>query len=274
VDKEKMKSGDSRPIGIFDSGMGGLTVFNEVKKSLPNEDIIYFGDTAHLPYGNKSPESVTEFSLRIRDFFKEKKVKLMLVACNTASVYAIEKLQKSSDIPVLGVVDAGVRAALKYEPESCGIIGTYGTIKSGSYEKKLNNASGSKLRLLSKACPLFVPLVEEGWLDNDITRAVAHRYLDIFKDKIDLLILGCTHYPLLIDIISEVVGKKVRVINSAVEIAAQVRRETENLNLGAAKKGSASYKFYVSDSPELFKEQSTIFMNGTDGKIKKKDLNS
>ncbi len=262
-----------RPIGIFDSGMGGLTVFNEVKKNLPRENLIYFGDTAHLPYGNKSPESVVKFSLGVRDFFVKKQVKLMLVACNTASVYAIDELKKSLDIPVLGVVDAGVRASLKSAPESIGIIGTYGTIKSGSYEEKLNAAAGRSINLLSRACPLFVPLVEEGWTDNDITRAVASRYLKDFKGNIDLLILGCTHYPLLTDVISEVVGDKVRVINSAVEIAFQVAEKIEKIGSAARKKTSAAYSFYVSDSPKLFKEQSSIFMAGATNNVKHIELN-
>jgi glutamate racemase len=259
------------PIGIFDSGMGGLTVFNEVRKALPAEDIIYFGDTAHLPYGNKSAASVTKFSLQVRDFFYEKNVKLMLVACNTASVYAMKELKASSDIPVLGVVDAGVRASLKNSPEAVGIIGTYGTVKSRSYEEKLGAADG-KIKLISRACPLFVPLVEEGWLNNDITRAVAHRYLDIFKGKIDTLILGCTHYPLLIDVISETVGEKVRVINSAVEIAAEVKSKAEELDLKNKSAKEPAYSFYVSDAPELFKERSAIFMNGASGNVEHIDL--
>ncbi|MEA3506161.1 MAG: aspartate/glutamate racemase family protein, partial [Elusimicrobiota bacterium] len=188
-----------------------------------------------------------------------------------ASVYAMKELKDRSDIPVLGVVDAGVRASLKNSTEAVGIIGTYGTIKSGSYEKKIR-AANRKIKLISRACPLFVPLVEEGWLNNDITRAVAHRYLDLFRGKIDTLILGCTHYPLLIDIISEVVGEKVRVINSAVEIASEVKGKTTELDLQNKAKKEPCYSFYVSDAPELFKERSSIFMNGATGNVERIDL--
>ncbi|MGM0441923.1 MAG: glutamate racemase [Elusimicrobiota bacterium] len=261
-----------QPIGIFDSGMGGLTVFQAVSNLLPGEDIIYFGDTAHLPYGNKSKETVIKYSRGAVEFFKNNNVKFVVVACNTASVYALDILKKVTDFPVIGVVNPGVEAALRTDTNSIGIIGTYGTIKSGIYQKKLK-VKNPELKIYSRACPLFVPLVEEGWVNHHVTREVARIYLDKFKNNIQALILACTHYPLLKNIITEVVGKSTRVIDSARVVAEKVKNNLKESNLLQSRsEKEANYQFYVSDAPDLFGKRGSIFLEHPINDVKKIDI--
>ena len=251
----------SRPIGVFDSGIGGLTVVSELMALLPKEDILYFGDTARVPYGSKSPEAVTRFSLEIAAFLKRKNIKMMVVACNTATAHALPVLRKNLKIPVVGVIEPGARCAVETTKNSrIGVIGTEGTVASGSYAKAIGNISTS-YKVFQQACPLFVPLVEEGWLDTAVTKQIVSVYLaPLLKKNIDTLVLGCTHYPLLKKVIGNVAGKKIALIDSAVATAQQVRRELSEH--GLLRKGSVKGRgrFFVSDSPDKFKSIGKRFM--------------
>jgi len=242
-----------RPIGVFDSGLGGLTVFKELRAQLPGENLIYFGDTARVPYGTKSAEAVIAFSREITAFLLKKKIKLLVVACNTASSLALDAVRKISPVPVLGVILPGVEAALAAAPSGGKVLvtGTTATVNSRAYSKALA-ATGARVRVLEKACPLFVPLVEEGWCSKPVAAAVAREYLRPFRGrKIDAVILGCTHYPLLKKIISEVMGPRTRIVDSAHAAAARARLElAERGELNSGRKGKS--QFIVSDAPERF----------------------
>ncbi len=256
----------NNPIGIFDSGVGGLTVLKEIVKRLPGEDIVYFGDTAHLPYGNKSPEAVERYSLEVARYFNLKKVKLMVIACNTASVYGIDALREKMEIPVIGVVESGVTAAVSETGDSIGIIGTHGTINSKVYENKILSKNPN-VNILSKPCPLFVPLVEEGWVDHPVTRMTAQVYLEEFKDKIDSIILACTHYPLLKEVIKETLGSKVAIVDSATEVAKSVENRITEESLLNDNTDSHNIEFYVSDGPENFMKTGEIFLGNKIDKV-------
>ena len=243
------------PIGIFDSGIGGLTVLKEVRRDLPLEDIIYFGDTAHVPYGTKSKETITRFSIDNVRFLKNFDVKIVIVACNTASSLSLDAMKESFSLPIIGVIEPGARAALAATKNGkIGVIGTKATIGSGSYEAGVKRLD-SKVKVYSEACPLFVPLVEEGWLSGEIVEEVARTYLEGLKVfGIDTLILGCTHYPLLTKVIQETMGPGVKLVNSAEETAKEAKKlllETKLFNPGNKK--SSGLRFYVSDEPEPFR---------------------
>ncbi|HSA60543.1 MAG TPA: glutamate racemase [bacterium] len=245
-----------RPIGIFDSGIGGLTVFREIAKILPHEDLIYLGDTARVPYGTKSASTVTRYAFQNVRFLLQERVKIVVVACNTASAFALEPLQKEFPIPILGVIEPGVSGALRAVATKAkrrvGVIGTEGTIASRAYSKSLERQDAD-LSVKSAACPLFVPLVEEGWWDNDVAESVARVHLrDLLAEGLDALILGCTHYPLLKKTLRRVAGDGITLVDSAEETA----RETASL-LAARGLARASHpepirKFFVTDSPERF----------------------
>lgn len=243
---------DERPIGIFDSGVGGLTVVKEVINVLPKEDIIYFGDTARVPYGSKSKELVYKFSCQIIKFLKEKNVKAIIIACNTVSSNCYEDLKKHfNDIPIIEVLQPGVSSAIKVtKNKKIGIIGTEATIRSGQYEKKLKeNLQG--VEVYSKACPLFVHLAEEGFLEDKITIDIAKIYLEKLKEhNIDSLILGCTHYPLLKNSIKKVIGDKVNIVDPAFETAMKMKKYLEDNNMYNTKGGY--HQFYVSDKNDKF----------------------
>jgi len=240
------------PIGVFDSGLGGLTVAHAIMRRLPSESLIYFGDTARVPYGPKSPDTVRRYSREIAAFLLDQGVKAIVVACNTATAHALPVLQEELDVPVLGVVEPGARAAVRAtRSERIGVIATEGTIRSGAYVRAIHQASPDA-RVTALACPLFVPLVEEGWTDHEATRLVAHEYLDQFTcEAVDTLVLGCTHYPLLKPLIAEVVGPGVRLIDSAEEAAADTVRMLDEHGL-AASSSTASYRFIASDDPQQF----------------------
>ncbi|RKY79516.1 glutamate racemase [candidate division KSB1 bacterium] len=265
--------GDNRPIGVFDSGIGGLTVVHELFNHLPNESIVYFGDTARVPYGSKSPDVVKKFGLQDILFLLGKNVKLVIAACHTVSSIALDELNQIFHLPILGVVEPGVKAAAKATKNGkIGVIGTRGTVSSRAYETKLAKISAD-IQVFPQACPLFVPLAEEGWLDNEITRSIARIYLDPLKEKgIDTLILGCTHYPLLKKIIAEVLGPDVTIIDSAEETAKLVARRLSLLNLEREENGSVQHKFFVSDIPHQFREIGERFL-GTDlGNVTRIDI--
>lgn len=246
------------PIGVFDSGVGGLTVAREIMRQMPNEKIIYFGDTARVPYGSKSKETVTRFSKQIARFLQTHDVKTIVVACNTASAYAIEELEAELDIPVIGVVKPGARMAVDVTRNGkIGVIATEGTIGSGLYTKYIKSLREDAV-IYGKACPLFVPLVEEGLWQDPVTVEIARRYLTELIDlDIDTLILGCTHYPLIRSVIGQVMGEEVTLVNPAYETAIALKKllaEKGLLSEVAPPLGSNPYQFYVSDGAEKFKQ--------------------
>lgn len=249
-----MSRGDpAAPIGVFDSGIGGLTVVHELMRQLPHESIIYFGDTARVPYGPKSPETVRRYSREISAYLVDQGVKAMVVACNTATAHALGPLREDLPLPVIGVVEPGARAAVAASHgHALGVIGTAGTIASGAYERAIRALLPAS-RVVARACPLFVPLVEEGWTHGEVTRLVAHEYLDPMRDEgIDALVLGCTHYPLLKPLLHDIVGEQVKLIDSAEETAAESARMLDALELRAAPDARPTYRFIASDAPEQF----------------------
>jgi glutamate racemase len=270
---------NNKAIGIFDSGVGGLTVFKEVKKVLPSESIIYLGDTARVPYGIRSKETVTRYSIENTEFLLSKGIKLLVIACNTASSLSMEEIKKRTSIPVIGVIEPGARAALRAtRNKKIGIIGTEATIKSRAYPEAIKKIDSS-VEVFSKACPLFVPLVEEGWTSGTVTRLVAETYLKELKEKgIDTLILGCTHYPLLKPVISEVMGEDVQLIDSAVETALAVKQVIEDNGLRinncyfSHQSQKPYYNFYVTDSPERFLSVGERFLEERIDNIEKINL--
>ena len=268
-----MGSEAQRAIGVFDSGIGGLTVAHEIMMRLPNEDIVYLGDTARLPYGTKSPETVLRFSRENLAFLKRKNVKIIVVACNTASSVALPKLLEEESVPLVGVLLPGARAAARAATtKRVGIIGTTATIRSGGYEDALWNIEPS-IKIWSRACPLFVPLVEEGWHEEEITRLTARRYLDPMAEfDADSLVLGCTHYPLLKDVISDVVGAKVTLVDSARETAVEVERILTKGALRSDLQRPGTITVYVTDIPYLFKEVGERFLRRPMARVERIDL--
>ena len=243
----------SAPIGVFDSGLGGLTVAHEIMRQLPAESLIYFGDTARVPYGPKSPDTVRRYSREISAFLLEQGVKAIVVACNTATAHALPALREELDVPVIGVVEPGARAAVRATRTGhIGVIGTAGTIRSQAYERAIH-AENPDVRVTALACPLFVPIVEEGWTNHEAAHLIAEEYLAPFvKDPIDTLVLGCTHYPLLKPVIGEIVGRSVRLIDSAEETALDARRMLDANDLAAPPDGEGTYRFIASDDPQQF----------------------
>ncbi len=242
------------PIGVFDSGVGGLTVAKEIMNQLPGEQIVYFGDTARVPYGNKSRETVTTYSRQISQFLLSQEVKAIVIACNTASAFALETVQAEVPVPVVGVVKPGaITAAATTRNGRIGVIGTEGTVNSGLYRSFLTGLR-PELQVFGKACPLFVPLVEEGWCEDDITRQIAKRYLaELLEQKVDTIVLGCTHYPLLREVIAETVGEDIALVNPAYETARELRALLEREGLLSVRAQAAEHRFYVSDGAEKFR---------------------
>ncbi len=263
----------NQPIGIFDSGIGGLTVYKQLRKNLPNEKLIYFGDTARIPYGTKSKQLIEQFALEDSLFLKHFAVKAIVVACNTASSLAIDYLKANIDIPVIGVVEPGALAAIKAtKNKKVGIIGTSATIRSQAYEKVICR-NITDIDCYSKDCPLLVPLVEEGWLDTKVTYDILHIYLDdILRKEIDVLVLGCTHYPLLKDSLSKVAGENVRLIDSGAETAHFVKETLANLNLLNKNHETYSDTFYVSDIPQKFEDIGSRFLGKTLKNVQRVDF--
>ncbi|MBE2227495.1 MAG: glutamate racemase [Ignavibacteria bacterium] len=254
----------SRPIGVFDSGVGGLTVVKELNRLLPNERIIYFGDTGRVPYGNKSKETIVHYSLQVAYFLMKKKIKMLVVACNTASSVSLPTLKRHFHIPVIGVIDPGARAAIENtKSNKVGVIGTLGTVRSNAYKKALRKIKSS-VNVFQEPCPLFVHLAEDGWNRNKIAQMISDEYLKPMKArKVDTLILGCTHYPLLKDVIQTSVGNKVELIDSGRETAKEVQRILEKKDLlNHHKMNDKNHSvFYVSDFPHKFKEVSQRFLS-------------
>lgn len=247
---------NNAPIGVFDSGVGGLTVAGEIIRQLPDESIVYFGDTARVPYGSKSKDTVIAFSRQIVRFLRTQNVKAIVIACNTASAFALETVAAEVDIPVIGVIEPGARAANETTSNGrIGIIATEGTISSGTYSAVLGRINSS-LQVFQKACPLFVPLVEEGLLYDSVTLEIADRYLyDLLSYDIDTLVLGCTHYPLIRRTIQKVVGDKVTLVNPAYETAKELEHVlVERGLISDVSDGKPKHRFYVSDSVDRFRK--------------------
>lgn len=245
------------PIGVFDSGVGGLTVAREIMRNLPKEDIVYFGDTARVPYGSKSKDNIIRYSRQIIHFLQTKGVKAIVIACNTASALALDTVKHEFDIPIIGVVEPGARAALAVtENKKIGVIGTEATVRSSMYEKIIQGIN-PEVSVIGKACPLFVPLVEEGFKKHQVTDEIIDYYLASLKQSdIDALILGCTHYPLLRSKIKEYVGEKITLVNPAYETAMDLKRILQEMDMENPdiEGDHGSYSFYVSDAADKFKQ--------------------
>ena len=245
------------PIGVFDSGVGGLTVAREIMRHLPNENIVYFGDTARVPYGSKSKDNIIRYSRQIINFLKTKNVKAIVIACNTASALALDVVREEFDLPIIGVVEPGARAALEAtKTKKIGVIGTEATIRSAMYEKIIKGFD-EEAAVIGKACPLFVPLVEEGFAKHKVTEEIIDYYLASFLDTdIDSLILGCTHYPLLRSRIKEYVGEQITLVNPAYETAMDLKQVLKACDMENTEKNleHATYSFYVSDAADKFKQ--------------------
>lgn len=254
INRELMRK--DAPIGVFDSGVGGLTVAREIMRQIPNEKIIYFGDNARVPYGSKSQETVTRYSEQIARFLRTFQVKTIVVACNTASAYALDALERDMDVPVIGVIKPGAKTAAELTRNGkIGVIATEATIGSQMYTKYIRRLN-QNVTIYEKACPLFVPLVEEGLWEDPVTDEIARRYLtDLIDIDIDTLILGCTHYPLIRSTLRKIMGDRVTLVNPAYETAIELKQmleETGMLNEEAPGLGSNKYQFYVSDKAEKF----------------------
>jgi len=244
---------DPRPIGVFDSGIGGLTVVKALRELLPNEDIFYLGDTARVPYGGKSATTVERYSLEMADMLLEENVKLVVIACNSASAVALVRLEQTLSVPVIGVIKPGAQAAVAAtRSQHVGVIGTRATIKSGAYERELR-ALNPDINVTARACPLLVPLIEEGWLDDGLTDHVIARYLGpLTQEGVDTLVLGCTHYPLLADAIGRFLAGKAKLVDSAHTCAKAVEQLLDRHSLRAPRAGAASLQVALTDAPDTF----------------------
>jgi len=262
---------DELPIGIFDSGVGGLTVMKEIMRALPQESILYVGDTARVPYGVRSPEVVSKYSLENAHFLVSQGIKLLVVACNTSSSVSLDLLRRQFSIPVVGVIEPGAKAAVKRTKlKKIAVIGTETTINSRAYEKAVKSIDRT-VKVYGIACPLFVPLVEEGWLEGEIVTLTAEKYLaPVRQNGVDTLILGCTHYPMIKKTISQIV--RIPLIDSAVETANEVKYILANKKMLCRKKNKPLRRFFVTDAPEKFVRTGERFLGHRISNIKKIDL--
>lgn len=257
-----------KAIGIFDSGVGGLTVLREVIRVLPQEDTIYLGDTARVPYGTKSPETVIRYSRQIASFLEGRDVKLLVVACNTASAVALEALEQQYSMPVVGVIEPGARRAVAAtRTGTVGVIGTEGTIASSAYTKAIKRLNPD-VAVVTRACPLFVPLAESGWTDNEVARLTALTYLQGLREEgVDTLVLGCTHYPLLKGVIAEVMGEGVTLVDSAEETALTVAAILDEQHLLRPSAERGNHHYFVTDIPAGFIRVGNRFLGGRLGDV-------
>ncbi len=251
---------NNKAIGVFDSGIGGLTVYKAIKEKMPDEKVIYLGDTARLPYGSKSAETIIRFSEENAFFLLGRHIKILVVACNSASSYALPNLQDKLDIPVLGVIEPGSEAAVQFNHKRIGIIGTTATISSGAYERAIKEKKRDT-EIFTRECPLFVPLVEEGWVNHEVTRLVIKEYLLPLKEKnIESLVLGCTHYPVLKKPIAAFLGDSIKLIDSAETITEKVYSILKSLGWLNQSGIDLEDEFFVTDFPERFKNVGEIFL--------------
>jgi len=264
-----------KAIGIFDSGVGGLTVLREIIKVLPQEDTVYLGDTARVPYGTKSPETVIRFARQIATFLANRDIKLLVVACNTASAVSLDALQAEFDIPIVGVIAPGaVQAAAVTKSGKVGVIGTAGTIRSSAYTKAIKRINPD-IEVVTAECPMFVPLAEEGWTDNAVARLTAEIYLKNLKDSgVDTLVLGCTHYPLLKGVIGQVMGETVELVDSAEETARVVRGILAARGETRPDAERGNHHFFVTDVPAGFIRVGNRFLGGALGDVYQVNLDA
>lgn len=254
-------SSNEKPIGVFDSGIGGLTVVKHLSTVLPNEHIVYFGDTARVPYGSKSNSTVIDYSIQDTNFLLHKNVKIVVVACNTVSSIAISDLRKKFNVPIIGVILPGAEFAVKQtRNKKVGVIGTRATINNKAYSRAIKNLD-KNIKVFEKACPLFVPLAEEGWTHHQATYEIAEEYLKELREKeIDTLVLGCTHYPILADVIQEVIGNNVKLIDSGIATAEVIKSEIHKSGLQSTPTMQGNLDLFVSDIPTKFQEVAELFL--------------
>jgi glutamate racemase len=259
----------NRPIGIFDSGLGGLTVVKQIKNILPNENIIYFGDTARVPYGTKSKKTIIEFSKQNTEFLLSHNVKIIVIACNSSTAAAIDEIKNNVDIPVIGVIEPGAKTAVtQTKNKKIGVIGTNATINSETYTHHINMID-PEIKIYSQPCPLFVPLVEEGWINKKVTELVISEYLEPIKvSGVDTLILGCTHYPLLKHKISYFFDHKINIIDSAESCSEEVKTILKNKAMLNKSSRIGNTTFFVSDTPSKFSEIGSKFLNAEFNAVK------
>lgn len=264
---------DNRPIGVFDSGLGGLTVLNEIKRLIPTESVVYFGDSGRAPYGTKSKDTVIKYTFQDIRFLLNQDIKMIVIACNTASACSLQLVKNNFDIPVIEVIEPGAMTAVREtRNKKVGIIGTLATVNSGVYERAINKLDNS-VETISKACPLFVPLVEEGWWDNDIALRIADEYLTPLKNEnIDTLVMGCTHYPLLHGTISKVMGEDVKLVSSALEVTKVVREILKEKDIERDDRVKPVYRYYTSDSVEKFESLGSAILESEIHSAEKVDI--
>jgi glutamate racemase len=250
-----------KPIGVFDSGIGGLTVVKRLASTLPRENIVYFGDTARVPYGSKSNSTVIEYAIQDARFLMNKNVKAIVVACNTVSSVAMGELAKTFNVPIIGMIEPGANFAISHTKNGkIGVIGTRATINNHAYSQAIKRLD-PKIEVYEKACPLFVPLAEEGWIKEKATYEIAEDYLKELKgNDIDTLVLGCTHYPILAEVIQDVIGKNVTLVDSGIASAEVVRNEIRRVGFETNSNAFGHHDFYVSDIPVTFKEVAELFL--------------
>jgi glutamate racemase len=264
---------DNRPIGVFDSGLGGLTVLNEIKRLIPTESVVYFGDSGRAPYGTKSKDTVIKYTFQDIRFLLNQDIKMIVIACNTASACSLQLVKNNFDIPVIEVIEPGAMTAVREtRNKKIGIIGTLATVNSGVYERAINKLDSS-VETISKACPLFVPLVEEGWWDNDIALRIAEEYLKPLKNEnIDTLVMGCTHYPLLYKTISKVMGEDVKLVSSALEVTRVVRKILKEKDIERDDRVKPVYRYYTSDSVDKFESLGSAILESEIHSAEKVDI--
>lgn len=266
---------DNRPIGVFDSGVGGLTVLREIMEQLPYENVVYFGDTARIPYGSKSEQTVKKFAYQCASFLEKQGVKAIVIACNTASAVAIEYLSSRFDLPVIGVIEPGARAAVEATKNGrIGVIGTSATIGSGAYQGKIME-NNHQAEVIGIPCPLFVPIVEEGWEHSAVAEITACQYLEeLCEHEVDTLVLGCTHYPILRHTIGKVLGKEVTLVNPAFETAKEVKKTLSQRDILNEDFVKPTYEYFVSDAPEKFRRIGGNFLKREIENLKEIEIDS
>ncbi len=272
---------DNRPIGIFDSGLGGLTVLKAVQELLPNESLVYFGDSGRTPYGTKSPETVLKYTFQDINFLLEHQVKMIVIACNTASACSLDAVLQQYTLPIVEVVGPGSRAAVQTSKTGrIGVIGTPATIASGVYERAIQAAAARRMptqaaTYFGKACPLFVPLVEEGWWDRDVTALTVREYMKPLQAAgVDTVVLGCTHYPLLQPAIQKEMGDHVTLVNSALEVAREVQAVLTERDIATDSREQGNVSFFTSDSVEKFSDLGSVFLGRSLENVTKIDIES
>ena len=264
-----------KPVGVFDSGIGGLTVVKRIASTIPNEDIVYFGDTARVPYGSKSNSTVIEYSIQDAKFLINKNVKAIVVACNTSSSIALKELRKQFNVPIIGMIEPGAKYALKETRNGkIGVIGTRATISNKAYSSEIKRLNPG-VEVFEKACPLFVPLAEEGWIKHKAAYDIAEEYLkELREKKIDTLVLGCTHYPILSEVIQEVIGSDVKLVDSGISSAESVKAELDRIGLNTNKFSPGNQEYFVSDIPAKFKEVAELFLGREVSQVQKVELDA